>query len=183
MLINVHALCYGSPILEKDILLCLPLRNTSVLNAISVAQSGSAGTAARGCGAHRDAHTAAARVAALGPRTACRRNAVGWPAHGMWPPLRQRTALRVWAVRHRRRTARGHIQCANRRRNAFRADCSRRGERSRSTPSGPAAAAHATAWRTSCVAGASVYLSFCLVSLAPHPRPRSSLAFSFFFLS
>ena len=33
----------------------------------------------------------------------------------------------------------GHMQCADRRRNAFRAGCSRRGERSRRTRSGPAA--------------------------------------------
>ena len=96
----------------------------------------------------------------------------------MWPPLRQRTACSgrtpQKAARHfyfggqtefaaRHALSGGHMLCADRRRNAFRAECSRRGKRSRSTRSGPAAVSCAecdlAAWWAD--GGAS-----------PQPRPR-----------
>ena len=100
-------------------------------------------------------------VSPLGPRTACRRNAFGRTAcdrrgsdsalrartvHHRRLPLGPRIACRLRSLRTEatsslsKRPERqphalsgGHMKCADRRRNAFRAECSRRGERSRST--------------------------------------------------
>ncbi len=50
-----------------------------------------------------------------------------------------------------------------------------------SMPLPPATAAHATARRTSCVAGASIYLSLCLLSLVSCLASPSPFILSFFF--